>query len=125
MSEGSARGPNIRDIESLRIERPASPPSRRHSAPVAIALVVAVGLKLKRISLAHDVQAELTLARSPPQPGSVSGGKLMRDKATDLPLVSSRTVESRPRTVEPSFIRNIVGRLRISPFVKSSVAKRR
>jgi RND family efflux transporter MFP subunit len=42
MSEGSARGPNIRDIESLRIERPASPPQKRRFAPVAIALVIAL-----------------------------------------------------------------------------------
>ena len=42
MSEGSARGPNIRDIESLRIERPAAPPQKRRFAPVAIALVIAL-----------------------------------------------------------------------------------
>src|SRR6266852_563144 len=39
--EGSVRGPNIRDIESLRIERPASPLPRRRLAPAAIALAVA------------------------------------------------------------------------------------
>src|SRR5260370_20437818 len=39
--EGSVRGPNIRDIESLRIERPASPPPKRRLAPSAIALAVA------------------------------------------------------------------------------------
>jgi RND family efflux transporter MFP subunit len=41
MSEGSARGPNIRDIESLRIERPASPPPKRRRAPAAVAIAVA------------------------------------------------------------------------------------
>ncbi len=40
MPEGSVRGPNIRDIESLRIERPASPPPKRRLAPAATALVV-------------------------------------------------------------------------------------
>jgi len=39
--EGSARGPNIRDIESLRIERPASSPPKRRLVPAAIALAVA------------------------------------------------------------------------------------
>ncbi len=41
MPEGSARGPNIRDIESLRIERPASSPPKRRLVPAAIALAVA------------------------------------------------------------------------------------
>jgi RND family efflux transporter MFP subunit len=42
MSEESARGPNIRDIESLRIERPSAPPLKRRLAPLAIALAVVV-----------------------------------------------------------------------------------
>jgi RND family efflux transporter MFP subunit len=44
MSEGSARGPNIRDIESLRIERPASSPSKRRLTPAAIAIAAAIAV---------------------------------------------------------------------------------
>jgi RND family efflux transporter MFP subunit len=44
VADGSARGPNVHDIESLRIERPASAPPRRHLLPgaVAIAAVIAI-----------------------------------------------------------------------------------
>jgi len=41
MAEGPARGPNIRDIESLRIERPASTRPKRRRAPQVIAVAVA------------------------------------------------------------------------------------
>jgi RND family efflux transporter MFP subunit len=41
MSEGPVRGPNIRDIESLRIERPLATRPKRRLMPAVIALAVA------------------------------------------------------------------------------------
>jgi hypothetical protein len=46
VADGSARGPNVRDIESLRIERPVAARSRRRLiviAAVAVAAVIVAG----------------------------------------------------------------------------------
>ncbi len=49
----------------------------------------------------------------------------MRESATAVPLVSSITAESSPRTIDPSFARNTAAQSRISCFVRSSVANRK
>ncbi|MEA2649653.1 MAG: hypothetical protein QOG61_2088 [Candidatus Binataceae bacterium] len=81
MSEGSARGPNIRDIESLRIERPASPPTKRHVAPAAIALAIAVVIAVggyaiyeRTIGRPPLVQTAVVSVKSGGQPGVLLTG---------------------------------------------------
>jgi HlyD family secretion protein len=81
MSEGSKRGPNIRDIESLRIERPASPPPKRRFAPFAIVLVIVVviaagGYTIYSHTLGRPllVQTAVVSVKSGGQPGVLLTG---------------------------------------------------
>jgi hypothetical protein len=81
MSEGSARGPNIRDIESLRIERSALPRAKRRLAPVAIAFAVAVvvaaggyAIYERTIGRPLSVQTAVVSVKSDGQPGVLLTG---------------------------------------------------
>jgi RND family efflux transporter MFP subunit len=81
MSEGSARGPNIRDIESLRIERPESPPPKRRLVPAAIALAVTVvvaaggyAIYTRTLGRPPAVQTAIASVRAGGQPGVLLTG---------------------------------------------------
>jgi RND family efflux transporter MFP subunit len=67
MSEGPARGPNIRDIESLRIERLVSPRPKRRLAPAAIGLgmavvIIACGYAVYRHTLGRPLGVQTVVA---------------------------------------------------------------
>jgi HlyD family secretion protein len=79
--EGSARGPNIRDIESLRIDRPASQPTKRRLAPAAFALAVAVvitaggyAIYTRTLGRPSLVQTEVASVKASGQPGVLLSG---------------------------------------------------
>ena len=66
MPDGSARGPHLRDIESLRIERPATAPPRRRLTAVAIAITVSVtilalGYYIYSLTLGRPLQVRTAL----------------------------------------------------------------
>ncbi|MBI3758973.1 MAG: efflux RND transporter periplasmic adaptor subunit [Deltaproteobacteria bacterium] len=81
MAEGSARGPNIRDIESLRIERPKAPPPKRRTGRMAIvivaAVVIAVGgyaIYARTIGRPLSVQTAVASVKASGQPGVLLTG---------------------------------------------------
>jgi len=81
MPEGSPRGPNIRDLESLRIERPtAAPPPRRLMLTLVIvvaALAVGAGsyvAYVHTLGRPPEVQTAIVSVRSAGQPGVLLTG---------------------------------------------------
>src|SRR5437016_6035474 len=79
--EGSARGPNIRDIESLRIERTGHPPQRRRLGRLLLALtamflaaVVSYIAYTRTIGRPALVQTVIASVRANGQPGVLLSG---------------------------------------------------
>jgi HlyD family secretion protein len=78
--EGSARGPNVRDIESLRIERPSAAPRRRPWPAVGLAfatiIIVAGGYVAYTYTLGRplEVQTATVSVRISRQPGVLLTG---------------------------------------------------
>jgi RND family efflux transporter MFP subunit len=81
MAEGSARGPNVRDIESLRIERPSATRSRRRlivATAVAIAAVIVAGagyaIYTRTLGRPPEVQTAVVTVKSGGQAGVLLTG---------------------------------------------------
>jgi RND family efflux transporter MFP subunit len=81
VSEGPARAPNIRDIESLRIERPTPAHQKRHLAPVVtafalVAVLAVVGYIVYQRTIGRPpiVQTVIASVKAGGQPGVLLTG---------------------------------------------------